>query len=170
MIDNKKYYETIGLLHQILSSVNAEQLRSIAKMPNISSNFRDALLCLAKEHENTRSLLSSDKKSNITETSKRLGQQRPIKTNPNYKESLQLIDQLLNDIKRFPDKTSLITFSNQIGLSIQVNSKEGKRDLIRKIRIRLSTAPQTTIEHVLGLLSSEADKQTLGWFSLIRET
>lgn len=162
-------YEIISEIYKILSIARSKDFLEASKLVNVPENIKVALKALADE--------TPIKNNRTTEEDQKI-KLKELKTldseslNNKYvnKRFEDLIFSILSDKVKFASKKDVVQFANSISIPLSADSKDSRIRVVKRLTKRIVSSPKNIKVKALEILTEGLDKQTFGWFKLIRNS
>ncbi len=162
----------IGYLRNLVEAVSPEEFIAASKRPDVSPYLRRALEAMALERVSysvrSRRLTRNSRWHN-TKPYRNAGavgnesEQRRSEGN-----ELEQICEIVVNSRALNSKESMIEFARRLGLKLEISKKESRIRAGRKLAKVILSAPADLKKAAMDGLLRSPDKQTEGWFDIIR--
>ncbi|MFH1373123.1 MAG: hypothetical protein ABII79_04945 [bacterium] len=165
-------YEILSELYRFLGMFSAKDLLATCKLHGLSGNLRTALSLLAKDLRTSTYELPKTKvvitSRDMPVVSKREAQHELLGSADRQFEEY-ILSRLTNK-KEFPTKITLVNLAKVLGLPLKVTAKDSTQRVAKQLLKNIMLAGADVKNKALDLLSVGQDRQTQGWFDVIRKS
>jgi hypothetical protein len=165
-------HDILSRIHGLLSIASPTDLRRASEFPGISRPMRAALRELARERLRTWSPDDSRRQATLDFDRQEEGHKPPsaYRYPVGTDASEEQIYQIIRHCRAFHDKQAIVRFADLVGVAPGILAKDSRDRAARKLATSIAGAPYSLKRRALAALLDTDDRQTEGWFGLIKDS